>query len=315
MRRLLLISLVVFVGLSRAQKLRTAAEVGGGMGVPVLGYWPGNGGGDVRALVGVPSAAVIGAGLGTMAPGERYWVAPGGAWALRTSLTGLEALDLGTGISTGGEALTAKAVWFSEDGRYALMGTEDRTVQFAWGTEGLRRVAEFPGAKEGAVSRDGAWVAWANGGGEVFLAGDGGVRRVYVGGEVSAIAFGLEDGQLLVVDRARKEVVAVAWRGEELTVETLVNGLELGRSAWLRVVSGGEVALLLDNGGGGWEIGLKNRVARKFEVPRGVTGIERLVSKAGYWITVTEGETAWMLWRDEAGEWRAYFAAGAEVRQ
>ena len=100
-----------------------------------------------------------------------------------------------------------------------------------------------------------------------------------------------------------------------MTVETLVNGLELGRSAWLRVVSDGEVALLVDDGGGGWEIGLQRRVARRFEVPSGVTGMERLVSKAGYWMTVAEGETAWMLWRDEAGGWRAYFAAGTEVRQ
>ena len=310
MRRFVLVGMVMMVGLSRAQKLRSAGEIGGGMGVPVLGFWPGNGGGEVRALVGVPSAAMIGAGLGTAVPGERYWVAPGGEWALRCTS---EAMDLRTGALTESAGVAVRAVWFSESGRYALVGTEERTVQFEWSREGLRRMAEFPKAQEGAVSGDGAWVAWANGEGEVFVAGEGGVRRVYVGRAVNAIAFGAEDRQLLVVDRGRKELVSVAWRGEELTVETVVNGLELGRSAWLRMVSDG--ALLVDDGGGGWDIGLQSGVARRFEVPGGVTGMERLESKVGYWMTVAEGETAWMLWRDEAGQWKTYFAAGMEVRQ
>ncbi len=314
-------------GAAKAAPLR-AAQSAGWLGGPVVGFLTGDAPVQLRAILGVPGAAVAGEPLALpegvsrirVAPGHRYAVLEFDGAAL-PAIVNLE--EAGQPLGIAGAITQADLLEFSPLGRsLALYSATQQRVQVLTGLpREPRMVREFTLAAPArmAVSDDGEWLLVASSSGAVdFIGPDGTAVPGFEASGLPAIAFLPDRLEAAVCDGQRGEMHLLGDPGGPASRRLLASGL-WEASGLAPSPDGATIIAVAAAAARAWRIDVASGAARSFDLPAQPELIEALRAPGSFLISSRADEPAWLLVSGEA-ETRAYFVpavekAGVEAEQ
>lgn len=315
---------VVLLGFLATGAAQSAEWLGG----PVVGFLTGDAPIQIRAILGVPGAAVAGEPLPLPEGVSRIRVAPGQRYAILEfadsvlpAIVNLE--EGGAPIGIAGAMTHPDLVEFSPLGRSAVLysATEQRLQVLTNLPREPRMVRDFALAEAAriAVSDDGEWLLVASTSGAVdFIAPDGRAVPAFQAEGLPVIAFLPNRLEAAVCDGARGEIHLLGGFDGAASTRLLASGLS-EVSGIAGSPDGATIIAVAAEPGRGWRIDVASGAARTFDLPVRPEFLEALRAPGSFLISSRAGEPAWLLIPGDV-ETRAYFVpavpkAGLEANQ
>ncbi len=302
------------VGAAKTAPLR-AARSAEWLGAPVVGFLTGEAPLQIRAILGVPGAAVAGEPLPLpegvsrirVAPGHRYAIIEFAAAAL-PAIVNLEGGGEPLGIA--GAMTHTDLLEFSPLGRSAVLySAAQQRLQILTNLPGEpRMVRELPlaGAAGIAVSDDGEWLLVASSSGAVdLIPPDGNAVPAFQASVLPIIVFLPNRLEAAVCDGERGEIHLLGDLDGAPSRRLLASGLA-GVSGIAPSPDGSTIVAVAAEPGRGWRIDVASGVARTFDLPVRPEFLEALRVPGSFLISSRADEPAWLLIPND-GEMRAYF--------
>jgi len=292
-----------------------AAQSAEWLGGPVIGFLTGEEPVQIRAILGVPGAAVAGEPLPLPEGVSRIRVAPGHRYAVLEFAD--SALPVIVNLEEGGEpvgiagAMThADLLEFSPLGRSAVLysATQQRLQVLTNLPREPRMVRELALAEAAriAVSDDGEWLIVASSSGAVdFIAPDGRAVPAFQAAGLPVIAFLPNRLEAAVCDGERGEIHLLGDLDGAASTRLLASGLS-EVSGIAPSPDGGTIIAVAAEPGRGWRIDVASGAARTFDLPARPEFLEALRVPGSFLISSRAGEPAWLLIPGDV-ETRAYF--------
>lgn len=277
---------------------------------PVLGYLAQSLPLGLRAILGVPGAAVLSGPLALPVGVTRVWLAPGQAYVLVEQREDVPAVmplndgSVGQAVRMSAALLAPDFVVFSPSGQSAVLySIAASRLQVIGGLPSVPRVmmdigtgsfAEQP--QNAAVSDDGRLVLLAAPG-VVYQAQPNGLAKQVMGVSSSAaLAFFPNSSQAAIADRtagavylwlAAADTSSPALLARDLTGLGEVRATADGRGLW--ITNPGDKAV--------WWIGATTGEVRKFNVPVSPTRMDQLPATDMFLISSVSGQPTWIFFR------------------
>lgn len=298
----------------KAAPVRAAQPTGPLVG-PVVGFLTSEAPVQIRAIRGVPGAAVASEPLPLPEGVSRIRVAPGHRYAiLEFSESALPAiLDLENGgdpLGIAGTMTRADAIEFSPLGRSAVLysAAQERLQVLTNLPRESRMVRELPLAEASrvAVSDDGERLLVASSSGAVdFISPDGSAAPVFQASGLPIIAFLPNRGEAVVCDGERGEVYLLGDLDGARSRRLLASGLA-GVSGIALSPDGSTIVAVAAEPGRAWLIDVASGAARTFGLAVRPEFLAALRLPGSFLISSRADEPAWLLIPGD-GEVRAYF--------
>lgn len=293
-----------------------AAEPPGRLNGPIIGFFAEEGSLELRAIHGIPGAAVAGAPLPLPEGAARVRIAPGQRYAL-VEFAGASppsVLDLAFAAAPAaiaGAMPRADLCAFSPTGSAAaLYSTSEGRLQVLAGLPAeprLVRTLSIGGAERIAVSDDAESLLYADASGEVFLAlPDSQPAPVLRTSRLAGLSFLPDRRDAAILDGARGELHLVEAGATRLLASGLEEATALAPSAnaaSLFVAAAGSRRL--------WRVGAATGESRAIELPATPASLDALRLPGAFLISSRAGEPAWLLIAGDKEE-RAYFVPAVE---
>lgn len=294
--------------LVRAADGRTSGA-GTGMGRPILGYVARSSPPELRAILGIPGAAVFSDALPLPSEATSVRMAPGQssgkswAWIERGSqdpaILSLNGTRFGSVNGLAGVLPAADLAAFSPSGRsLALFSSAAGRLQVVSGLPDAPQIAQEAvlagGVDSIAVSDDAGAVLVASGRVVQLLSPGGAAQPVLNMTSTTAMAFLPDSRDAAVVDRGAGTVHRVrSVAGGGATSGVLAAGLagagEISFSA-----DGQSLLLTNPSANGVWMVSVQTGEVRSFDTRVGAAGLNRLANPETYLISSEPGQPAWI---------------------
>jgi hypothetical protein len=290
---------------------------------PLLGYLVQEDPLELRAISGIPGAAIRSEPLPLPEGLTRLRLAPGHGFALAERgdtdpgavlmLDGRGPLPL---APISGALARADLVSFSPSGRSAaLYSASEQRLQVLIGLPDRARVSLNEAGLEVvslAVSDDGEVLLTCDKQGMVYAARAGEKQPVFRAEGLSGMIFLPNRTDALVCDRIRGEVFLLGGFDGTAYSRLLASGLD-GPGAVRAASDGLSVLVAGREGNRAWLIDVATAAVRAFELPASPVVFEPLRLPDAYLFASPPGEPAWMLVKS-GGETRSYFIPGLDGR-
>jgi hypothetical protein len=295
----------------------------GELRAPVLGYLLQEDPLELRAISGIPGAAIRGEPLPLPEGVTRLRLAPGHGFALaergESDPPAVLLLDGGAAPATpvSGALVRAGLVVFSPQGRAAaLYSAGEARVQVLTGLPLQPRVSRdiaASGLVGLAVSDDGEMLLTADAQGVVYVSPVAGERQLVFRAEgLAGMTFLPRRREAVVVDGGRGEVFLLGGFDDAVYSRLIASGLE-GPGVVRAAADGRSVLVAGCEGNRAWIVDIDSATARALDLPASPAFLEPLRLLDAYLFASLPGEPAWLLVRSPE-ETRSYFIPGAEGR-
>ena len=314
-------SMILLLGLFLLPLTAWCAD--GGLRGPVLGYLLQDDPLELRAIAGIPGAAIRGEPLPLPDGVTRLRLAPGHGFALaergESDPPAVLLLDGGAVLATPVSGALARAglvVFSPGGGAAALYSAAEARLQVLTGLPLQPRVSRDIPASDLvalAVSDDGEMLLTADAQGLVYVSPVAGERQLVFRAEgLAAMTFLPQRSEAVVGDRGRGEVFVIGGFDDAVYSRLIASGLE-GLGAVRAAADGRSVLVAGSEGNRAWIVDIDSATARALDLPASPAFLEPLRLPDVYLFAALPGEPAWLLVQSPA-ETRSYFIPGAEGR-
>ena len=301
----------------------TAWCAGGELRAPVLGYLLQEDPLELRAISGIPGAAIRGEPLPLPEGVTRLRLAPGHGFAMaergESDPPAVLLLDGGATLAApvSGALARASLVVFSPRGSAAaLYSAGEARVQVLTGLPLQPQVSRdiaASGLVALAVSDDGEMLLTADEQGLVYVSRVAGERQpVFRAEGLASMTFLPQRSEAVVGDRSRGEVFLLGGFDDAIYSRLIASGLE-GLGAVRAATDGLSVLVAGSEGARAWIVDIASATARSLDLPASPAFLEPLRLPDAYLFASPPGEPAWLLMKSP-DETRSYFIPGAEGR-
>jgi len=314
-------SMILLLGLFLLPLTAWCAE--GELRGPVLGYLLQEDPLELRAISGIPGAAIRGEPLPLPEGVTRLRLAPGHGFALaergESDPPAVLLLDGRAALATPVPGALARAdlVVFSPRGRAAaLYSAGEARVQVLTGLPLQPQVRRDIAASDLvalAVSDDGEMLLTAGAQGLVYVSRVAGERQLVFRAEsLAAMTFLPQRREAVVGDRGRGEIFLLGGFDDAVYSRLIASGLD-GLDALRAAADGRSVLVAGGEGNRAWIVDIASATVRALDLPASPAFLEPLRLPDAYLFASPPGEPAWLLVRSPE-ETRSYFIPGAEGR-
>ena len=295
----------------------------GELRAPVLGYLLQEDPLELRAISGIPGAAVRGEPLPLPEDVTRLRLAPGHGFALaergESDPAAVLLLDGRAALAApvpGALARAGLVVFSPNGGAAALYSAGEMRLQVLTGLPLQPRVLrdiEASGLVALAVSDDGEMLLTADAQGLVCVSRSAGERQLVFRAEsLAGMTFLPRRREAVVGDRGRGDIFLLGGFNDAVYSRLIASGLE-GPGDVRAAADGRSVLVAGGEGNRVWIVDIASATARALDLPAGPAFLEPLRLPDTYLFASPPGEPAWLLVRSP-DETRSYFIPGAEGR-